>query len=67
MDTAESLTSAAETRDQANIVESQSDLLLLPYTTPTTTSKTPSQAAQTKDQICSSERPCKKQNKRYCI
>ena len=45
MDTAESLTSAAEIPDQANIVESQSHLLLLPYTTPTTTSKAPGQAA----------------------
>ena len=46
MDTAESLTSAAETPDQANIVESHTDLLLLPYTA-TTTSKTPGQVALT--------------------
>jgi len=44
MDTVESLTSAAEIPDQANIVESRTDILLLPYTIPTT-SKTPSQAA----------------------
>ena len=46
MDTAESLTSAAEIPEQANIVESRSHLLLLPYATPITTSKAPGQAAQ---------------------
>jgi len=46
MDTAESLTSAAEIPDQANIVESQSHLLLLPYTTPTTTSEALGHTAQ---------------------
>jgi len=40
MDTSESLNSEAEIPNQANIVESRTDLLLLPYTTPTTTSKT---------------------------
>jgi len=67
VDTAESLTSAAEIPDQANFVESQSDLLLLPYATPTTTSKTADQAAQIEKNQRLSERPHKKQNKRYCI